>query len=111
MTANDPKRTNSYMKIALLSACAVAVFYAIYVTVLVWRSGQYSTGQKWLQTMLVWALPLLGAMLCHAVIRRTPKPVPRNPFPATEEHQLPIVSARPRLSTEYERLLLAAKTQ
>jgi type VI protein secretion system component VasK len=83
------------MKTWLIASVSAAVLYAIYVTVLVWRSEQYSTGQKWIQTLLVWALPFLGAMLCHAVRIWTPKPRRPNPFSITTEQQLPQVSGSP----------------
>ena len=59
--------------------------YQIYVTSLVWRSELYSTSQKWMQTILIWVLVLIGAVLSHAVMCWTPKPRSPNPFPEQNE--------------------------
>ena len=43
-----------------------------WVTVKVWQSPDYTRTQKWLQTLLVWALPILGMCVVYAVVKHEP---------------------------------------
>jgi hypothetical protein len=71
----------------VVGALAILVVgYQLYVTSLVWRSDQISTSQKWLQTVLIWVLVVVGAVFSHAVLRWNAKPLHRNPFPQPNEH-------------------------
>ena len=49
----------------------VTVLLNFVATILVWRSGSYMKQQKRYQTLLVWLLPLIGALLCLIVMRET----------------------------------------
>ena len=49
----------------------VALLLNFVATILVWRSSSYTTQQKRIQTLLIWLLPFLGALLCLIVMRET----------------------------------------
>ena len=55
------------MKLALLVYAAI-VAYQIYVTVAVIRFPGFQSGQKVLQVVLIWFIPLLGAVIAHVLI-------------------------------------------
>jgi hypothetical protein len=73
-------------QIGLGVLAVLIVGYQIYVTFLVWRSEQYSTSQKWMQTILIWAVVVVGAVFSHTVMRWNPKPRQPNPFPEPNPH-------------------------
>ncbi len=57
------------MNNAVLAAVLIAVaLYQLYVTVRVFMSNSYSTAQKFAQLALIWLLPFLGAVVCHAFL-------------------------------------------
>jgi hypothetical protein len=60
--------------------------YQIYVTVIVWRSDQHSTSQKWMQSVVIWFLPVVGAIVCHTVMRWNPKRRHPDPFAEPNAH-------------------------
>ena len=60
------------MKLALL-VYATIVVYQIYVTVAVIRFPGFQSGQKVLQVVLIWFIPLLGAVIAHVLIHLAAK--------------------------------------
>ena len=68
------------LQIGLIAVALVVVGYQAYVTIRVWRSNQFSTAQKWMQTILIWVLPALGAFVAHLVLRAAPQPLHDSPF-------------------------------
>jgi hypothetical protein len=73
-------------QIAIAALVILITGYQIYVTVLLWRSDQHSRSQKWMQTILIWLLVLVGAILSHAVMRWVPKPRHSSPFSEPNSH-------------------------
>lgn len=62
--------------VALIVAVSLLVLAGVqaWVTVQVWRSPDFTTPQKWMQTILVWALPILGMCIVYAVVKHEPLP-------------------------------------
>ncbi len=56
---------------ALIIAIVILASINAVVTLLVWRSNLYKRSQKINQTLLIWLLPVLGAVLCASVIWET----------------------------------------
>jgi hypothetical protein len=70
-----------------IGAAVVAVLgYQSYVTSLVCAPRTSRCLKKWLQTVIIWVLVLVGAVFSHAVLRWNPKPRHPNPFPQPDEH-------------------------
>jgi hypothetical protein len=66
--------------VAAVGAGCVAV-YQLIVSIVIWRSVQYSAGQKITQTAIIWLVPLLGAVVCHMMTRaHQPQNPSRKPF-------------------------------
>ena len=62
----------------LLTTLAVLLAaYNFVVMALVLRSSYYTAGRKAAQIVMIWLLPLFGALLCHIVIYSTRQPLPR----------------------------------
>lgn len=61
------------MNVELLEYLIVGgvVAYQLYVTIRVARSAEYTRGQRVTQAIVIWALPLLGAGICHLVMYTT----------------------------------------
>jgi len=51
--------------------------YQIYVTVRVVKSDKYTKGQRTAQTLLIWFVPVLGAVVCHLVLTTRVAPGPK----------------------------------
>ena len=49
----------------------LVVIYQVYVSIHVARSGYYSKRQKAIQICLVWIIPLVAALACHAILAST----------------------------------------
>ena len=45
----------------------------LFSTVYLWRKGDYSRTQKFIQTVIIWAIPALGAILISGIQRCTVK--------------------------------------
>jgi hypothetical protein len=45
------------------------VLLQVWATVRVYRSDLYEREQKWMQTKLIWLVPLIGAMLVLSVMK------------------------------------------
>jgi hypothetical protein len=69
MSAIDPRI------VLAIGVLAVAV-YQVFVTVRLVRFHGYSPGQKVVQSIFVWLIPILGAYVVHLVIRTTEKSLP-----------------------------------
>jgi hypothetical protein len=73
------------------------VLYNLYATVLVVRAEVYERGQKIRQIVIIWLLPLVGAVLVRLALNaaeRTPKPVdrafiPQEPNAETDARNIP----------------------
>ena len=68
------------LQMGLIAIALVVIGYQTYVTIRVWRSDQFSAAQKWMQTILIWVLPALGAVIAHMVLRAAPQPLRDSPF-------------------------------
>ena len=51
-----------------LALCVLLAGYSLYASAGVARSGDYTTRQKGLQLLLVWLVPLFGALLVHMML-------------------------------------------
>ena len=69
MSAIDPR-------IALAIGSLGVAVYQVFVTVRLIRFRGYSPGQKIVQSIFIWLIPLLGAYIVHLVIRTTEKSLP-----------------------------------
>jgi hypothetical protein len=58
-------------RVLLLILGVLAVVYQFFVSVMVVRSTVPSRGQKTVQVILIWLVPVLGAFIAHWVIRST----------------------------------------
>jgi len=69
--------------IALSVSMAAIVGYSCYIAALVIRSNLYSSNQKAAQVLLVFVIPLLGAILAHAFLtpRKASSPPDREFIP------------------------------
>jgi hypothetical protein len=57
------------MAISLQTAgIATAAIYQLYVTYRLLRAPIFSAGQKWAQAAFIWIVPVVGAVVCHAVL-------------------------------------------
>jgi len=76
------------MVFAVIGAVA---FYQIFVSVTIFRADEYDHKQQWLQFLMIWLLPLIGAVGCHLFLRsqRTPAPRPDNQFVPQEPNGEP----------------------
>ena len=52
----------------LVMAILALASYQLFVTMRVLLSRQYSLAQRLIQVALIWALPFLGAILCHVFL-------------------------------------------
>lgn len=58
---------------------SIVLAYKYYVSLLVWRTRFYEPRQKRIQLLVIWILPVLGALVCHVVVRtHGDKCVPRD---------------------------------
>jgi D-alanyl-lipoteichoic acid acyltransferase DltB (MBOAT superfamily) len=53
----------AYVSIVLL------VIYQLWVTVLICRADEYDSKQRNLQCLVIWLIPILGALICQLVLR------------------------------------------
>lgn len=51
----------------------VGLVFQVWVTVQVWRSDLFQRDQKAAQSKLIWMLPVLGAVIVHAVLTEEDK--------------------------------------
>jgi hypothetical protein len=58
----------------LYGGLAVLGIYQLYVTSRISSAAQYSRMQKFVQVTLVWLIPLIGAITCHAFLVSDTKP-------------------------------------
>jgi hypothetical protein len=61
------------LTLAVGLAYAAIVVYQIYVTVAVIRFPGFQSGPKVLQVVLIWFVPLLGAIIAHVMIHLAAK--------------------------------------
>lgn len=47
----------------------VAVVYQAFVTLLVVRCEFFAPRQRAIQCILIWLVPVIGALICHAVVQ------------------------------------------
>ena len=43
--------------------------YQAFVSLLLWQCRFFESKQRWMQLALIWFLPVLGALVCHAVVQ------------------------------------------
>jgi len=55
-------------------AYVAIIVYQIYVTVAAIKFAGFQSGKKILLVVLIWVLPLLGAVIAHLMIHFAPKP-------------------------------------
>jgi hypothetical protein len=60
----------------LFAPVLALVIYQIWVSRLLAKAAEYDAEQKRWQLMAIWGLPLLGAVLVHAIIVSTRKALP-----------------------------------
>lgn len=48
---------------------ALMVAYQIYISRRVSRSPYYSDRQRWVQLIMIWMMPAIGASLCHLMLK------------------------------------------
>lgn len=51
------------------AAVILAITYQIYVSRLVLKSIEHTKRQRQLQVLLIWLLPVVGAVVCQAMLR------------------------------------------
>lgn len=73
--------TTLYLALLLVASSAV-LGYSAYVHILVLQADFYSRAQKVMQCLVVWLLPLVGALLVHWFYRahRAPAHTPERAF-------------------------------
>lgn len=47
----------------------IAVVYQVFVTLLVVRCEFFVPRQRAIQCVLIWLMPIIGALICHAVVQ------------------------------------------
>ena len=62
--------------VALGTVAIGVVLYQAFVTLRLVKFGGYSVGQKLAKSILVWLVPLVGALFVHFVICQTKRPIP-----------------------------------
>lgn len=69
-------------ELVVFAVIGAVAFYQLYVTAILFRADEYDLQQQWLQVVMVWLLPLIGALGCHLLLRsqRTPSPRLDNRF-------------------------------
>ena len=53
---------------------ALVATYQLWVSVLVMRASIYERGQKWLQVIGIWLIPVVGAIVAHSMLRTEGRP-------------------------------------
>jgi len=68
------------MKIILAATALTVIILNIYVTIRVWRKSDFEKFQKIAQSIIIWVIPIIGALVILAFIKsdETPKG-PYNP--------------------------------
>ena len=75
--------------LVILALLLAVIAYQLFVTVRVVRSDQYSSTQRIVQAILIWLVPLVGAVICHVVLftdRQSPQRRDDNFVPATDNN-------------------------
>lgn len=69
-------------ELVVFAVIGAVAFYQLYVSAILFRADEYDPQQQWLQVLMVWLLPLIGALGCHLFLRsqRTPSPRQDNRF-------------------------------
>ena len=54
-------------KLQLISFCGlgIVVLYQIWITFIIYRADEYDVRQRSLQWLLIWLIPVFGALGCH----------------------------------------------
>jgi uncharacterized membrane protein len=60
----------------------VAAIYQITVSIIIWRAEEFEKIQRVFQLLIIWLIPIFGALGCHLFLRgqRSPIQVKRNEF-------------------------------
>lgn len=53
----------------LVTIGTIAAVYQAFVTLLVVRCKYFVPGQRAIQCVLIWLVPIIGALVCHAVVQ------------------------------------------
>ncbi|HEX7887817.1 MAG TPA: hypothetical protein VF522_00540 [Ramlibacter sp.] len=53
------------MRSALILILVALIAYQVYATARVLSAREYSRAQKLVQSIIIWAIPALGALFCH----------------------------------------------
>lgn len=61
---------SGYLVLAVVLV-GLSVFYQIYITRRVVRATDYTDQQRLLQIIMIWALPVIGAALCQAMLGKS----------------------------------------
>lgn len=64
-------------KLVFFAVIGAVAFYQLYVSAMLLRADEYDPQQRWLQVLMVWLLPLIGALGCHLFLRSQRAPNPR----------------------------------
>ena len=69
----------------IFGVAILVVAYHLWVCVALWRAPEYELRQKWLQTLLVLFIPVLGAVVVHVMLRSERAPPPKRDKDFTRE--------------------------
>lgn len=64
------------MNLLILGLFGAVIAYQTFVSYRVVRSPAYTPQQRSLQLAIIWLLPGIGAVVCHAVLSEHPAPKP-----------------------------------
>jgi hypothetical protein len=53
----------------IVVTAGIVLAYQLYVSLLVWRCKFYEPSQKRIQLLVIWILPVLDTVVCHAIVR------------------------------------------
>ena len=67
---------NKLQIISIGLLCSLLI-YQIWVSTKIWRSDQYDSKQRVLQLLIIWLLPLIGAVVCHSIVRNDDQKIQR----------------------------------
>ena len=55
--------------VVIIVAGALVMVYQLFASVLVWRCKYFNARQRGAQLVLIWIVPVFGALVCHAVVQ------------------------------------------
>lgn len=55
--------------VVIIIVGGLVLVYQAFVSSLMWRCRFFEPRQRWIQLLLIWLFPVLGALVCHAVVQ------------------------------------------